>query len=56
MKDLWIEAREKFIEDNNREPSEVEMEEYYTDYYSELIDSIDQYMDIEESKNTTEKS
>lgn len=37
-KELWIDAKEYFIEKYGREPTDKEMDEWFSQYASELID------------------
>ncbi len=38
-KEIWCEIFEDFISENEREPSEEEMQGAYSDYYADLIDT-----------------
>jgi hypothetical protein len=37
-KEEWIEAYEKFVEENGREPSDEEMQKFFANHVAEKID------------------
>ena len=50
-KGLWIAAQEDFINKNNREPTDAEMNDAYADILSSLSESYYEMMRVEAEEN-----